>query len=182
MLFSRVVSYLAFFLTLGILATAKPVELENRASVSLAEEVVSALKSKTDSIVPQIKSAASSKPVSASAITPLLNELITAFNEAHSSLGQVSLLKEKKRQNANDVANTFAGVVTDVAGAVKLIPVGLPGLPGLIVSLDVALSELLVGLDVAVVGLGVLLGGLLTGVAGLLGGLGLGLTLGLLGL
>ncbi|KAL5494865.1 hypothetical protein ACEPAI_327 [Sanghuangporus weigelae] len=182
MLFSRVVSFFAFILTLGILAVAKPVELDTRANVASVQNVVATLKSKTDQIVPQIKSAAANHQANSATITPLINELVSALNAAHSSLTRGGAIKLKSRQTQDEIATTFAGVVTDITGAVKLIPFGFPGLPGLIVSLDVALAELLTGLDIAVVGLGLTVGSLLQGVGGLLAGLGFGLTLGLLGL
>ncbi|KAL5533857.1 hypothetical protein ACEPAG_317 [Sanghuangporus baumii] len=182
MLFSRVVSFSAFILTLGILAVAKPVELESRANIASVQNVVTTLKSKTDQIVPQIKSAAANPQANSATITPLINELVSALNTAHSSLNQGGAIKLKSRQTQEEVATTVAGVITEIAGAVKLIPFGFPGLSGLLVSLDVALSGLLTGLDVAVVGLGATVGSLLGGVGGLLGSLGLGLTLGLLGL
>lgn len=54
MLFSRVASFIAFFLTLGILAAAKPVELGSRANDASVQSAIATLQSKTNTILPQI--------------------------------------------------------------------------------------------------------------------------------
>lgn len=199
MLFSRVVSFATFFLTLGILAVAKPVEVESRADASSVANVVATLKSKTDQIVPQIskslpqirhqslimidsrlspESAAANPHANPATITPLINELVSALNTAQNSLARGPVIGLKSRQAQEEVANTFAGVVTvrvyhafarlsteritfqDITGAIKVIPFGFPGLTGLILSLDFALAAVIRGLDFTLIGLGFAVGSL----------------------
>lgn len=54
MLFSRIATFFAFIFTLGILAAAKPVELENRANDASIQSAIATLQSKTNTILPQI--------------------------------------------------------------------------------------------------------------------------------
>jgi len=110
----------------------------------------------------------------------LVNQLITAFEEANAQASSGSLLKRAETEAA--VAATLSGVVSDVGNVLTPVIIIFPVLGPLIASIDFALNELIVSLDFVVFGLIGTLNSLLFGVAGILRGLGLSILLLTLGL
>ncbi|THH11599.1 hypothetical protein EW145_g557 [Phellinidium pouzarii] len=176
MLFSRVVSFLVFFVTMGAFALSTPVQKRSDAQL---ETVFTTLKSSTDAILPQISAMATSGQASETSLTPLVNQLVEALTTAQgslSSIGSGSLLVKRVTDEA--VAELISGIVSDIAITLNLGVI--PTLTILLGDVDVILSEVLTTVNIIAGDVFILLRGLLGTVDGLLAGL--GLTLGLLGL
>ncbi|KAH8119790.1 hypothetical protein DFH11DRAFT_1556584 [Phellopilus nigrolimitatus] len=185
MLFTRAVSFLAFFATLGVFTSAKP-SLSDRSSDSntaAVSSVFTTLQSQTGSVLPQFSDLVASGNATSSTVTPLVNQLVSALNTAHGSLEAIPTGSTLvKRQSADAIATLVAGVVSDIANGLEPLIGVVPGLDVILIGLDTALDEVLVSVDVLVEGVVVLVSSALTDVSVILQGLGLGVVLGLLGL
>ncbi|KAJ7463460.1 hypothetical protein B0H11DRAFT_85422 [Mycena galericulata] len=178
--------FASLFLLAATLASASPAPapagiavVDKRTSTASVENVVTTLKSSTDSILPQIDALASSGKASSATVTPLIGQLTTALNTATASLSSLPI--SSKRQTQDQVATVVAGVITSISTTLNGVS-AIPEFGTFIIPIDVALEELLVGLDVVLAGVLTLVSGLLVSVSVLLNELGLGLVFILLGL
>ncbi|KAL5529899.1 hypothetical protein ACEPAF_6156 [Sanghuangporus sanghuang] len=190
MLFTRIIPFFAMSLTFGSLALSGPAaagtELTKRDNADI-EQVFTTLKTSTDSILPQIQSAAASGNATDDNVTPLITQLVSALNSASSSLSGLSSSSRtlNKRQSDSDIATLVAGIIEDISGALEDLvgdAASIPDLGVLFSGIDAALAEVLTGLEILLSGVLQLVADLLTDVAGLLNQLAFGLTLGALGL
>ncbi|KAL5494863.1 hypothetical protein ACEPAI_325 [Sanghuangporus weigelae] len=172
MLFSRVVSFFAFSMTLGGLSVASPAA--GQPNLGAVQNVVTNLKSTTDIIVPELRNMVANNNMTEAAVVPLINQLISAINNARNSVVTIprsvpSALQ--KRQNASDIAAEVAVIVQAITSLLEDMlgsAASLPILGVLIPELDAALTTLVVGLSGVVTGLVTALGGLLSAVSGIL--------------
>ncbi|KAF7300203.1 hypothetical protein MKEN_01344100 [Mycena kentingensis (nom. inval.)] len=180
------------------------VEFDKRASISSItgiithlkfppkpSSVITTLENTVGTILPQIDAlVVSGSAVTATAVAPLVLQLVLALNTATTSLAllklglrDLDLSEVERRQSIDDVAGLTAGVITDIVDTLgPLEDLGITGLAGLLSSVDTALNNVLVGLEGLLAGVLVLVSGLVVTVAGVLGSLGLGSVLGILGL
>ncbi|KAI5121852.1 hypothetical protein M0805_003285 [Coniferiporia weirii] len=182
MLFSRVVSSLVFFLTIGAFALASAVDRRSTADI---QAVFTKLKSSTDTILPEIKSAASSGSANDDTITPLVTQLMAALNTAQSSLTALdSGAPLAKRQSEGEVADLVASIVGEISSVLDIVLAiaATPSLRALLTGIDAALAGVLTSLGHLQTSIITIIGGLLASVSGIVESLGLGLTLGALGL
>ncbi|KAH8115047.1 hypothetical protein DFH11DRAFT_1762324 [Phellopilus nigrolimitatus] len=185
MLFTRAVSFLAFFTTLVVFTSANPVlgVRSSDSSSATVSSVFTTLKSQADAVLPQFSSLVASGNATSSTVTPLVNQLVSALNTAHGSLTAAPAgSRLVKRQSDDAIAAQIAGVVSDIANGLNPIIGVVPGLDVILLGLDTALDEVLISVGVLLEGILVLVSSLLVDVAVILQGLGLGVVLGLLGL
>ncbi|KZT34423.1 hypothetical protein SISSUDRAFT_1065332 [Sistotremastrum suecicum HHB10207 ss-3] len=160
-------TFIFFFLTFALVSLAAP----SKRSADV-EGILTTLKTQVDSVLPSIKSLIASERVTEAALTPLVGELTTAVNAAKTSL---SALSGPVTEDAEDVAEIIAGVISDIATALNGLPAvaGDINLGSILSSLDTALNQVLLGLDILLAGVLNLVSAPLVDVAGILSGLGL---------
>ncbi|KAF9066335.1 hypothetical protein BDP27DRAFT_1330833 [Rhodocollybia butyracea] len=175
------------FSSFGIVASVPSTAgVRKRQNTADIENIFSALESSTNTILPQITTLGRSGNASNTNITPLVDDLTTALSTASSSLSSLATSSRKsRRQSDDDVANLVAGIITDIANALKTLlgdTAAIPNLGSLIGDVDTALNEVLSGLETLLAGVLTLVASLLVDVAGLLQSLSLSLTFASLGL
>ena len=131
MLFSRIISFFALSMTLGSVSFARPAaEQSNLATV---QNIVLNLKTTTDTVLPElsefrhlsrvdfiltrysIETMISSNNVTEAAVVPLMNQLISAVNNARISVAKLprdDSQSIEKRQSASDIAALVAEIIT----------------------------------------------------------------------
>ncbi|KAI5121854.1 hypothetical protein M0805_003287 [Coniferiporia weirii] len=184
MLFSRVVSSLVFFLTIGAYALASAADRRSTADV---QAVFTNLKSSTDTILLEIKSAASSESANDDTITSLVTQLLASLNTAQSSLTALdtSATPPTKRQSEDEIAELIASIIGDISTSLDVATSTVsvtPIMASLITGVDATLAQTLTSVALLQPNILVTVDGLLGIVGVLLTTLGLILTLGALGL
>ncbi|KAF9064484.1 hypothetical protein BDP27DRAFT_1405305 [Rhodocollybia butyracea] len=153
-MFVQARSFILFFLFASIsIATSVPEASANSVNKLKRQDstvdIFNTLKSSTDTIMPQIGDY-SFKPtlvqagnVSETNVTPLINDLTTAFKTASSSLAPLVTSSRKVRRQDDTLAEIIAGIFTDVSdGLASLLGVsGTPGLSSLIANTATAISD-----------------------------------------
>ena len=131
MLFSRIISFFALSVTLVSVSFARPAaEQSNLATV---QNIVLNLKATTDTVLPElsefwhlsrvdfiltgysIETMIASNNVTEAAVVPLMNQLISAVNNARISVAKLprdSSQLIEKRQSASDIAALVAEIIT----------------------------------------------------------------------
>ncbi|KAF9262823.1 hypothetical protein L218DRAFT_866859 [Marasmius fiardii PR-910] len=119
------------------------------------QQVFTTLKGSTDAILPQLGQLATNGSASDDTVTPLINELTSALDQATSSLSTLSPSSSRKRQSNDDIANLVAGIITDITNALnQLTGVAgqIPALGGLLAGVDTSLAQVLSGLETLLAG------------------------------
>jgi len=183
---SRIVSVALFFSTFG-LSIASPAALAERASPADVQGVLATLKGHTDTILPQIDALSASGTANEDNVTPLVTQLTTAIDAATGSLTALSVVPRGtaffKRQSDDDVAQTLAGIITDITTSFDGLNNSgfksekFPGLVILLKLLDISLSKLLFSVELLLAGVLKLVAKLLVDVAILLKNLSFALVL-----
>ncbi|KAJ7581189.1 hypothetical protein C8J56DRAFT_1015903 [Mycena floridula] len=189
MLFSQITAFFLFSLTIGSAVASPTVDsagLVKRDNADI-QAVLTTLKSSTDTILPQITSLAASGNATDDTVTPIINDLTSALDNATSALAALtpSTRRSLKRQSDDDIANLVAGIVTDIANALDTLLADtstIPALSTLLAGVDTSLNQVLKGLETLLAGVLNLVANLLVDVAALLRSLAFGLTLASLGL
>ncbi|KAL5519349.1 hypothetical protein ACEPAH_1032 [Sanghuangporus vaninii] len=157
MLFSRVVSFFAFSMALGGLSVASPAA--EQPNLGAVQSVVTNLRSTTDTIVPELRNMVANNNVTEAAVVPLMNQLISAINNARNSVATIPRsvpASIQKRQNESDIAAAVAAIIEDITSLLDSLlgsAAAVPILGVLIPELDAALTTLVVGLSAVVTGL-----------------------------
>jgi len=165
MLFSRVLATTISLFTFGLTAAATPTKRSN----ADVQAIFTKLNGQTATILPQFATLAKSGKANDATVGPLITQLTTAINTAKVSMSGLSPSLLNRRQSNQDIANTVAATITNIANGLAPLQSGLvPGnTPSLLVfetAVDVALNELLVDLDIVIVGIVVLVGKLLVSI------------------
>ncbi|KAL5519348.1 hypothetical protein ACEPAH_1031 [Sanghuangporus vaninii] len=175
MLFSRVISFLVFSLTLGTFAVGKPVT--TRSDVTFVQSVFTSLQSNTNNILPQIKGLTAEGNATNESVGPLIIELISALQGTQ---GSVALIGPISSNASNDtLVELIAETIADIVGTLDLLAnsTDITDLSGLLSGIDLALAEILLGLDVIVAGVITLVATLLAGLTVSLEDIGFGQTI-----
>ncbi|KAL0953021.1 hypothetical protein HGRIS_007224 [Hohenbuehelia grisea] len=188
MLFSRALSFFTVALSFGAVSQAAPAgstdAIVKRASSADIAATLATLSSDLASPLASITSAGSSGTATLATVQPLINEVTAALGTASDSLASLNArrsLSLSKRQSDDDIANTIAGIVTDITNALDGVAT-VPGVAALLPGVDLALNQVLRGLETLLAGVLNLVATLLVDVAALLRSLAFGLTLASLGL
>ncbi|KAJ2922554.1 hypothetical protein H1R20_g14546, partial [Candolleomyces eurysporus] len=187
MIFTRVVAALFAFGAVSVLASPAPAVVEKRqapADVSDVLAIIGTLQSTTGGILPQIDTLVNSDTATEENLTPLLQQLTSAFDTSAVSLNQLGRVDETSGGTREQVAERTAAVYSDVTKSLDNLKTKKPHHWPLVpkFGLDAALLKVLIGLDLVLIGVVKLVGALLKVVGTLLSGLGFALILLLLGL
>lgn len=147
--------------------------------------VFTKLKSSLASPCSQINNLVETKTANQANVEPLIQQITSALNTAHSELAALDPASVRKRQSDDEVAQLVAGIITDLASTLNGLldfAAAIPLLGGLLAGVDTSLNQVLLGLSILLAGVLRLVANLLVNVAQLLRNLALGLTLGTLGL
>ncbi|SJL14699.1 uncharacterized protein ARMOST_18165 [Armillaria ostoyae] len=156
------------FLSLVSFVAATPATIITRAPTSVMD-VLTNLKSTTDTILPQIDALVGNKTATEASVTPLLNQVISAVDGATSSVFSLQVQGViTKRDVKSDVAALAASIMNDInkttqglgSSGCGCVQGGLLGVVG------ATLFKLLVTLELLVPGLLVVITLLLKGVVG----------------
>ncbi|KAL5533856.1 hypothetical protein ACEPAG_316 [Sanghuangporus baumii] len=169
MLFSRVISFLAFSFTLGTIAAGKPVATRSEVTV---QDMFTSLQSNTQNILPQIKGLAAEGNATNESVGPLVIELISVLRGTQGSLTLIGPISSDARNDS--LVELIADIVTDIVETLDLLAnsTDITDLSGLVSGADFALADVLLGLDVILVGVTALVATLLTGLTVPLGAIG----------
>ncbi|KDR68068.1 hypothetical protein GALMADRAFT_146561 [Galerina marginata CBS 339.88] len=159
--------FFASFLAMTALAayaSPAPVEIERRADISDVLAIVGTLKTATAPITAQLNALTANNQATTATVTPLISQLVPAFNTASTSLGGITTVNTASGGSTQDVAVLFAPILQEIAITLEAVEAVVPGLPVVLagIGLDAAVNEVLIGL-------GILLDGVLVLIAGFAG-------------
>ncbi|KAL5494864.1 hypothetical protein ACEPAI_326 [Sanghuangporus weigelae] len=163
MLFSHVISFLTFSLTLGTFASGKPVAA--RSDVTSIQNMFTSLQSNTNNILPQIKGLAAEGNATNESVGPLVIELISALQGVQGSLALIGPISSDASNDT--LVELIAEIITDIVGTLDLLAnsTDITYLSGLLYGIDLALADILLGLDVILAGVTYLVATLLVDLA-----------------
>ncbi|KAF9016404.1 hypothetical protein BDZ89DRAFT_1166257 [Hymenopellis radicata] len=116
--------------------------------------ILTTLKSSTDSILPQIDSLVASQQASSASLTPLFNQVQAALTTATSSIQGLPALGNKKRQTDDELTSLATQIIEDINTSTTNANSATPlGFPIVISQFTFALDKLLIDLDVIVPGI-----------------------------
>ncbi|KAL5482495.1 hypothetical protein ACEPAI_9089 [Sanghuangporus weigelae] len=152
--FSRVVSFFAFFLTLGTVTLASPALIGfevgkrtgsgGRANTDSIKEILSTVESVVEEVLLEIQSNVGQKNATLGEIDALVQEVVKSIDDAHVALLVFGTGSLGNSVNTTDIVLEAEKIIADVVKFLEIVDSTLPGLlAGTTSSLDPALAGLL---------------------------------------
>ncbi|KAL5524390.1 hypothetical protein ACEPAF_9530 [Sanghuangporus sanghuang] len=150
--FSRIVSFFAFFLTLGTVTLASPAlagfevvkRTESNDNTDSIKEILSTVESVVEELLPEIQSIVGQKNATLGEIDALVQEVVKSISDAHVALLVFGTGSLGNSVNTTEIALVAEKIIADVVKFLEIVDSTLPGLlAGTTTSLDPALAGLL---------------------------------------
>ncbi|OCB88250.1 hypothetical protein A7U60_g4656 [Sanghuangporus baumii] len=150
--FSRIVSFFAFFLTLGTVTLASPAlagfevvkRTESNDNTDSIKEILSTVESVVEELLPEIQSIVGQKNATLGEIDALVQEVVKSISDAHVALLVFGTGSLGDSVNTTEIALVAEKIIADVVKFLEIVDSTLPGLlAGTTTSLDPALAGLL---------------------------------------